>query len=99
MITMRGSAGSGWRAGAAATSTTLCATGLRPMNQTTIKLVGMLAATPAMTPMTTAIASADSRWPTIRANVTEKTTPNSNQVRRLFIGLSLSGRLHPGVPY
>jgi len=59
------------------------------MNQTTIRLVGMLAATPAMTPMTTAIPSAESRWPTISASVIENTTPNNNQVSRARIAPSL----------
>jgi hypothetical protein len=59
MTTTRGS-GCGI-AGGAGWLTFEIAPNVRVANQTTIKLVGMLAATPATTPTITAIASAESR--------------------------------------
>src|SRR3990172_6104299 len=86
MTTMRGSAVGTARMGAG--SGAARSSVVRVANQTTIRLVGMLAATPAITPTTTAIASADSRWPTTTASVAAKVNPNASQNQRVFIAAS-----------
>ena len=61
----------------------------RDANQTTIRLVGTLATTPAITPITIAMDSAVSRRPITSASDTENTIPIANTVQRLFIAACL----------